>query len=286
MQSILLATDFSERSDRALRRAVILAQAHDAALHIVHVVDDDRPPRTVDRAEGEARQMLADLVRSLKDMNAMACTTQVLRGNPFVGLVKASDATLSDMLIIGPHRRHALRDIFAGTTAERTIRGASCPMLMVNGPPVGPWRRILVTTDLSDTAEAALKRFSALRLGAEAEISVLKVFEAPALRLAMSDRFGQDREEDYVKDLRNDAREALAAFMWRAGIRHGHMMLRPRDMPIAHEIVRAAEDLKADLIVVGTQGKSAIASMVMGSVCEQVLRNAPCDVLAIPPLKA
>lgn len=43
MKKIMFATDFSERSDRALRRAVILARAHDAVLEIVHVVDDDRP---------------------------------------------------------------------------------------------------------------------------------------------------------------------------------------------------------------------------------------------------
>ena len=41
MQRIMLATDFSERSDRALRRTVLLAKAHGAVLDLVHVVDDD-----------------------------------------------------------------------------------------------------------------------------------------------------------------------------------------------------------------------------------------------------
>ncbi len=55
MRTIMFATDFSERSDRALRRAVILAPAHGAALEIVHVVDDDQPRRIVDHEVNDAR---------------------------------------------------------------------------------------------------------------------------------------------------------------------------------------------------------------------------------------
>lgn len=90
MQRIMLATDFSERSDRALRRAVILARAHDAVLDNVHVVDDDRPRRIVEHEVNDARQLLSELARSLKDMDGVSCSTQIVQAVPFAGIVKAA----------------------------------------------------------------------------------------------------------------------------------------------------------------------------------------------------
>lgn len=283
MKRIMFATDFSERSDRALRRAVILARAHDAVLEIVHVVDDDRPRRIVDHEANDARQLLGELSRSLKDLDGVSCSTQIVQDDPFAGIGKAVGKAMPDLLVIGPHRRHILRDAFVGTTAERTIRTASCPVLMVNGPPVGPWRHMLQTTDLSETAERALKRFIGLGLGVGARSSVLTVFDAPALRLAMSDSMGKEGQEDYLNDLRTDARQSLAAFIARLGIEQAEKVVRPEETTVANEILMAAEELKADLIVVAISGKGAVARMVLGSVAGQVLKDARCDVLAIPP---
>ena len=88
MKRIMFATDFSERSDRALSRAVILAKAHDAVLEIVHVVDDDRPRRIVDHEVNDARQLLGELARSLKDLDGVSCSTQIVQDDPFAGIVK------------------------------------------------------------------------------------------------------------------------------------------------------------------------------------------------------
>lgn len=283
MKRIMFATDFSERSDRALRRAVILARAHEAVLEIVHVVDDDRPRRIVDHESNDARQLLSELVRSLKDLDGVSCSTQIVQDDPFAGIVKAAAKATPDLLVIGPHRRQILRDAFVGTTAERTIRAASCPVLMVNGPPVGPWRHMLQTTDLSETAEMALKRFIRLGLGVGARSSVLTVFDAPALRLVMSNSMGKEGQEDYLNDLRTDARQTLAAFIARLGIEQAEKVVRPEETTVANEILMAAEELKADLIVVAISGKGAVARMVLGSVAGQVLKDARCDVLAIPP---
>lgn len=283
MKRIMFATDFSERSDRALRRAVILARSHDAVLEIVHVVDDDRPRRIVDHEVNDARQLLSELARSLKDLDGVSCSTQIVQDDPFAGIIKAVAKAAPDLLVIGPHRRQILRDAFVGTTAERTIRAASCPVLMVNGPPVGPWRHMLQTTDLSETAEMALKRFIGLGLGVGAQSSVLTVFDAPALRLAMSDRMGKEGQEDYLNDLRAQARQSLAAFIARLGIEQAEKVVRPDETTVANEILKAAEELKADLIVVANQGKGAVARMVLGSVAQQVLKDAKCDVLTIPP---
>src|SRR5690606_41997888 len=62
------------------------------------------------------------------------------------------------------------RDVFVGTTAERTIRSVECPVLMVNATPAGQYRHVLQTTDLSVPSRDGLQRFQNLGLGKGAEI--------------------------------------------------------------------------------------------------------------------
>lgn len=282
MQRIMLATDFSERSDRAFRRAVILARQHGAALDIVHVVDDDRPRRIVDHEMADARLLLAELARSLTDLDGLACSTQVVLDDPFAGIASAAAKAAPELLVIGPHRRQILRDAFVGTTAERTIRAVQCPVLMVNGPPVGPWRHLLLATDMSDHAAAALKRLAELGLAGGARASVLNVFEAPALRLAMSDSMSEEGQQAYLDDLHREAGQELGAFLAQAGFGEAERILRQNQTSVANEILRTEEEIKADLIVVSTQGRGAVARMVLGSVAQRVLKDAQADVLAIP----
>ncbi len=282
MQRIMLATDFSERSDRALRRAVILARQHGAALDVVHVVDDDRPRRIVDHEVSDARLLLREVARSLKTIDKVACTTEVLLDDPFVGIVAAAARVSPDLLVLGPHRRQILRDAFVGTTAERTIRTVQCPVLMANGPPVGPWRKVLMTSDLSDPSGSALSRFVAAGIAGDAGRALLHVHDAPALRLALSDSLDSAAQHEYLEDLARDTRQELARFIDRAELGPADRIVRHQQATVAGEILKACDEVGAQLIVLSTQGRGAIARMVLGSVALQVLKDAECDVLVMP----
>ncbi len=137
MQKILVATDFPERSDRAQRRATLLARQSGASIALVHVIDDDQPRRVIDTERDEAENLLNQMAATLRDVDGVECDTQVILATPFVGIIKAVADVAPDLLVIGPHRRQVLRDVFTGTTAERTIRPINCPVLMVNATPVG-----------------------------------------------------------------------------------------------------------------------------------------------------
>lgn len=154
---------------------------------------------------------------------------------------------------------------------------------MVNGPPVGAWRHVLLTTDLSEATEMALKHVMGMALGVGARSSVLTVFDAPALRLAKSENMGIEGQKAYLKVLCADARQALASSIARLGIGQAEKVVRPEETTVANEILKEAEELNADLIVVAPQGKGAVARMVLGSIAQQVLKDAQCDVLVIPP---
>jgi len=283
MKTIMVATDFSERSDRALRRATLLARQFNAQLSIVHVVDDDQPRRIVDSERDAAADLLRELRNTVRTVDGVPCETRVILADPFAGIARAAETDAPDLLVIGPHRRQALRDVFVGTTAERTIRSVTAPVLMVNAPPVGQYGHVLVASDLSQTAERIATACARLGIATGAKTTLLHVYDAPAMHLAMSHTIPPDDLQAYQDDLHRDAVRALAAFAvavdWRPV---GHEVRQSRGTP-ATEILAAAKDVSADLIVVGTHGRTGLAKFFLGSVAEGVLRGSDRDVLAIPP---
>ncbi|MCE6951528.1 universal stress protein [Cereibacter sphaeroides] len=283
MRTIMLATDFSERSDRAMRRAALLARATGAQMHLVHVVDDDRPRGIVEHETGDARRLLHDFGHSLRNHDGIRCSTSIVLADPFAGIVRAATEVAVDLLVIGPHRRHLLRDAFAGTTAERVIRTAACPVLMANGPPVGPWRHLLLTTDLSDASRGALRRFAELKIGEGSARTILHVFDAPALHLGMAATLSDDARGAYLHDQHAEARERLKGFLASVRSPAAEPIVRHNTSTLAHEILHTAEEVGADLVVASSVGKGMMARAILGSVAAQVLASASVDVLVVPP---
>lgn len=285
MKKILLATDFSERSDRALRRATLLAREFNASLSIVHVVDDDQPRRIVDSEREVASALLRELRGTVQRVDGVSCETGVVLADPFAGIARAAEEETPDLLIIGPHRRQALRDIFVGTTAERTIRSVSCPVLMVNAPPVGPYRHVMLTTDMSEGAAYAVKACAALDIARSARASILYVFDAPAIHLAMSHTMPAENRQAYLNEQRKKALQMLSTFVKSVDWPSLQEDVRQVVNAPAEEIIEAAKEGSADLIVVGTHGRSGLGSFFLGSVAEEVLGRADRDVLAVPSSK-
>ena len=286
MQKIMIATDFSERSDRALRRAILLAKQFRTRLVIVHAVDDDQPLHVVESERDIAADLLREMRDSLHRIDSLDCDVRVLLGDAFEALREAVETEAPDLLVIGPHRRRLLRDIFIGTTAERTIRSVTCPVLMVNAVPAGPYRHVMQTTDLSDASRVALQRFASLGIGEAARNAILHVFDVPELALAMGHTLSDQWRHNHLDLAHKRASSQLSAFLATAGLGEVEPILRHEQTAAPNEIRKLATEEKADLIVLSTHGRSGLAGFLIGSVTEQVLRNSAIDVLAIPPDKA
>ncbi|SFD82801.1 universal stress protein [Roseivivax sediminis] len=283
MKRIMLATDFSERSDRALRRATLLAHRSGASVLILNVVDDDQPSRVINSERKVAAALLGELQGTMRSVDGVSCETRVEIADPFVGIAQVAEEERPDLLVLGPHRRQTLRDVFVGTTAERTIRSVSCPVLMVNAPPMGSYRHVLVATDLSDAAMKMAKSFIALGITGTALTSFGHVYQTPGERLAMSHTVPVDDREAYLEEMRKEAESDLAGFVKTLGSSSERQYVRRGLHAPAEEILTLAREEAADLVVVGTLGRSGLAKFFLGSVAEAVLRAADRDILAIPP---
>ena len=282
MEKIVVATDFSERSDRALRRATLLARETGASLALVHGLDNDRAPRIVEREMREAETLLRELISTLQSVDGIKSTARVILGEPSQAILEAARVDVPGLLVIGPHRRQIFRDVFVGTTAERTIRLASCPVLMVNAAPVGPYRHVLVTTDLSEVSREAIGAYAKLNLAEQARHSALHIFDAPALRLALSPELPKDEREDYIEERRAAAGRDLTSFLATTKATGIQFLLRYGANLASHEILEAAVETHSDLIVLGTHSRRGLKRLLLGSVTERVLRDSAIDVLVLP----
>jgi len=283
LKKILVATDFSERSDRALRRGTLLARQHGARILLLHVVDDDHPRRIVEGNRKQAESVLRALSATLRKVDGVPCEWSVRLGAPHLGIEKAVEEERPDLLVLGPYRRQLLKDVFVGTTAERSIKSVRCAVLVVNAVPAGNYQHILQTTDLSDASAIALTHFAALGFGESARNSLIYVFQAPALRLVMSDALHPEDRAHYLEDEEKSAAAELSVFLSKIKNPGAVALLRHEETAAANEILKAAQIEHADLVVVSTRGRSGLQKFMLGSVAEQVLRSAPVDVLAIPP---
>jgi nucleotide-binding universal stress UspA family protein len=282
MKKILVATDFSARSDRAIRRATLLARQFGASVILVHVVDDDQPRQLVESESEIAERILADQCASLRDIDGLDCELLIELGDPFEGIAAATARLSPDLLVVGTHRRQALKDLFLGTTAERTIRASKRPVVMANNVPAAPWRHILVGIDFSDNSSAAFEAVKSLGIGANATVSALHVFDAPGTALIAHSTMTRDEATGYIAGEQVRAEKDLAAFVKRAGHAPDNAIVRFNETSVGMVLAETARELSADLIVVGTRGRSGVARTMLGSTAEETFRVSEMDVLAVP----
>jgi universal stress protein E len=282
---ILAATDFSTRSNRALRQAGLLAQPGNAQLHIVHVVDDDQPEELVRMEKREAERVLNEQTGSMPELRDVQTRLVVVTGDPFDGILKAAADVNADLIVMGSHRKQLLLDIFVGTTIERVIRKGSFPALMVNHEAQRRYENVVAPIDMSDASANALRVALSTGLISNKGATLLHAF----LPLAKGKMFvaGSDRAsiDKHVASERERARDELATFLVANDLKRTRWSLRVEEGGPMEIISRAVSEIRPDLLVMGTHGRSAFLKVLIGSVTEEALRSLSVDILAVPPVK-
>ena len=284
MQRILVATDFSTRSDRAVQRASLLAREFGAEMVLVTVVDDDQPRRLRELEQREADALLRSLARTVHESASVSCDARVELGEPFRRVIGVADEINADLVVIGPHRRQALRDIFVGTTAERTIRHSRRPVLMANAVPARGYGRIIVATDYSQGSARAIGAVRALGFVDTANIVVAHVFD-PLFEHGIARSTMTMREhQDYVDREQKAAQHAMIAFLDQLDFSPSKRVVELIDHSVAMTIQKIARREQANLVVVGTHGRSGAERFLLGSVAEDMFRQEAVDVIAVPAI--
>ena len=277
MEQILVATDFSTRSQRALRRAGLLARECDAKLTLVHVVEDDQPRSLVELERREASKFLDEQIHSLAELNGLRCSFLLGSGAAFDGILQTAKISSADLIVMGSHRRQLLRDVFVGTTIERVIRIGTYPVLMVNNAVDHSYQRVLAATDLSEVSSWAIRTSGALGVADNnADLAIVHAFSAlTTAKTTLADAA-------YVDEERRRANADLAAFIAANQFR-AEKWSRYVELGSPFEVISlVVQEKKPDILILGTHSRSGVLKFFLGSVAEEALRSLDVDILVVP----
>jgi nucleotide-binding universal stress UspA family protein len=285
LQRVCVGTNFTPESDLAVQSAVRLARTAGAHLDFVHAI---HPPalyeRVLQRVRPSDDELCSRALAHLREATAAADVAglsvghHVRIGTPFAELIAASRELGSDLLVVGVRKRASLTDLLLGGTAERVLRKAPAPVLLARRALPEKPGCILAPTDFSDASRLALSEAIALARRWNARLVLLHVIEPIVQAYAWAtDLAGGEIYVIEPAELQPEW-DALIASLDLNGVRWEQQTMKG---DVATTVVSTAESLAADLIVMGTHGRTGLTHALLGSVAEGVARAAHTSVLTV-----
>jgi nucleotide-binding universal stress UspA family protein len=278
---LLLATDLSARCDRARDRALSLARAWGAKLTVVSAQeafevpsDESRRPASAAKAAAAALRAARLLKVDFADVADVEIDLRTPKGRPEDVVPDVAAEEGCDLIVTGIARNDPAGQFVLGSLVRTLARRAKVPVLVVRKRPRGDYERIVVASDLSDASAAPLGM--ALKLFPAGKLTLFHAFETP-FRNWTGDKASYERSQ------RRTVVNEIGAFL-RKGVGEkaaGAIRIEAeRGDPAALLAEHGIED--ADLVIVGTHGRTALMSVFLGSVATAILDQVPCDVLLVP----
>ncbi|MFB6196446.1 MAG: universal stress protein [Haloplanus sp.] len=273
---VLVATDGGNLAEAATQHALSLAVAFDATVHALAVVDTsvagDYPSKRA-RANDAVEAVVGSAERAGVD-----CVTAVREGpsRPYSEIVDYRRENDLDLVAMGTHGRTGVRRYLLGSVAERVVRSAAVPVLVV--PPTESdvrdpdYETLLVPVDSSDVARAAARH----------GVGVAERYGAAVHTLHAADEWSDRDAADVTGDTAS-ADELLGTVTdWADEAQLTATDHRHSDGPV-DAIEAAIAEYDVDLVAMGTQGESGVRRLVLGGTTERLLRGVHVPVLTVPP---
>jgi nucleotide-binding universal stress UspA family protein len=206
--------------------------------------------------------------------------TALAHGDPIAEILRRAEADGAELIVVGRRERRNLRAAVLGSTAARLVRKSDRPILVVGGPLRPSYRHLLVAVDLPpETSRRALDMSVRLLDPDRARVDIVHALDDGSQKLlrragATPEELRSDRKERRAS-ARATIHEYLSAsgdsgLQWTSIVQFGD----PRRL-----VLDAVDRRRADLLAIGTHGRSGITRVLLGSVAEHLIDTAPCDVL-------
>ena len=269
---ILVATDFSETSDRALEHALSLARTYSSRIFLTHVVPVDlmMAPELAAASVDEMRQAARaemDRIEGSGRFFAIPHEVFIEEGSLWPNLERLINKLGIDLVVVGTHGKGAVQKVLIGSSAEEIFRHAKVPVLTV-GPRVEreplygvELKNILFATEFGAGAERQAAYAFALAQEHLSRITLLHVEER------------DDDAEEIVRDLKRLVPSGTDL--------HCLPLFRIEKGDPVNEILRLANETRADLIVLGAKSRKSLAGNVPHTKAYRIVCGASCPVLTI-----
>ncbi len=278
-RKILVAVDNSESSKNALRQAFKLANEEKCWITVTSVV----PPY-----EGEIELLGVKDIRAalrkpcddaLAEVEKIARTERMLvktvceEGEVHERIVDLADAENCDVIVMGRSGGHRIERALIGSVTARVIGHTQRDVLVVPNNTVVGWKTIVLATDGSKYSATAAEKAISFAQSYGGELKVVSVADVPAEFYAEAPKA--------VEDLVKKARGFVAGVKKQAEAAGVKAETFVGEAEAYEAITNLAKEQKADMIIIGSHGRTGLRRLLMGSVAEKVVGYAPCPVLVV-----
>jgi nucleotide-binding universal stress UspA family protein len=280
LQSILLATDFQSPNHDATRAVAQLAAVFDAEITVLHVfLSEQTYPSLAQLERQDAALHMEALAQELNRQRLRLAATPIVNGHPAEAIVRKAGEIDADLIVIGAGNRMVFGRFSPGPVAEAVVQRAVAPVLAVRpGEPALGFKKIVCPIDFSPASERGLRNAIGLARGMGGQVIVVTVIPEHAW-LATAVETGKliGAHQEYKRSWRDEFHRFLLTIEfgevpWTSEIVSGV----PQE-----EIIRTALKHNADLLVMGSHGRSGLARVLLGSVTRRVLQQLPCSLLTV-----
>lgn len=274
LEKILMPVDVNDINEEQIRAATKIAKEFNSEVVIIYVLPESDLHADVDKfLRRYINESLDKVVHSLEKQN-VACTQPITRnGDPVNNILEvATDQNVN--LILASSGEDKGNDKFKlGTTAEKLVQLSDIPVLVIKSGQEIKIDRVMCPIDFSDPSRRALTNAILLSKTFNATLYILGVFE-PFFTASPRIKFDQNKENEKLKQqFENRMEEFLSNFSVK-GVNHQVEIV----VGVPHErILNRIQKKGVDLLIMGTNGRSGLSRMLMGSVTEKVIRELPCS---------
>ncbi|APW98489.1 universal stress protein UspA [Halobiforma lacisalsi AJ5] len=290
---VLIATDGSDVAADAADAGIALARTLEASVRALSVVEEGfRSGRRRDRREAAAEEVVTRAREAGRKADATVRT-----GRPADEIREYADSIDADLLVVGTHGRTGLRQALLGSVALEVIRDAERPVMTVGaasrrsgGPDLenasvdegDAVEGVCLATDGSIGSAAATDRALSLAEACDARLHALYAVDADDDTLGDERRSGPSKLRDAFEE---HGKRTTAAVADRAGDRGLETVEAIERGPPTEVILEYVDRTDVDLLVMGTESKSNVERLVVGSVSQRVVPNASVPVLTARTLE-
>jgi len=281
---VLIALDATPHCVALVKEAASRPWPTGSEFLLLHVLDPFpfvKAPISLKRAKAATLEVLSKAGEDLAKAG-WKIETDVVLGLARKALPQCAATWRADLVLVGSHEAGALTRLFLGSTARSVLREAPCAVEVVRagaGEAKNGGTKILLATDGSPYSLAAARSIAERPWPAGSQFKILAIPE-PFLPLGEFPYFELKEIEDLNTAALHDAQRHAAEsaeVLKKAGLEAKSATPLPKDSD-AREIVKAAEQWKADLVVVGSHGRRGFDRFTLGSVSEDVALHAHCSV--------
>ncbi|WP_262178651.1 universal stress protein [Haloarcula laminariae] len=285
--NILVPVDESAHAERGVDHAVLLAEAFDATVHLLTVVDVKAAagPFSAGGIDGDyVERQMADQREALAEREAnmdVPVETSVGTGTPSEGILEYVEDNHIDLVVMGTHGRSGLRRYLTGSVAERVLRLSPVPVVTVRATAASAvgsgYGDILVPTDGSERAAAAVAHAVSVADAFGSTIHAVSVVNVGDIATGTDIAVPQDLLTE-LEGAATDATEAVAREAEAAGV---DAVTEVRTGRPKEDLLEYATDHDIDLVVMGTRGRTGLDRVLLGSTAEALVRRSEVPVLTV-----